>query len=139
MPRDLRTPLREAIVQHGRQNDPLTQLVPALSIHGERVPANQQRPFISLSKFDVEAFNAQCIRGGRIEVRFNVFADGEDSSVINAISAALVEAFDDAQLDLDGGWCLDFTYVRTTPVPTGTENTRWQDQVTFVALTGVGD
>jgi len=139
MSRDLRTPLREAIVQRARSNGPLIALVPAGNIHGERVPSNQAKPFISLSKFDIEAFDAQCLKGGRTQVRFNVFVDSEDSGLINSISAAIVDAFDDAELELDEGYCIDMTYVRTTAVPTGAETTKWQDQITFEALTGVGD
>lgn len=139
MPRDLRLPLREAVVQRLRASTALTALVPANAIHGERVPARQSKPYIALSRSDVEAFDAQGIKGGRVPIRVNVFADGEDSGPINKISATVVDVLDDAQLNLDEGWCLDVTYVRTASVPTGAETTKWQDQITFSALTGVGD
>lgn len=139
MSRDLRLPLREALIGHLRQYAPLTDLVPALAIHGERVPAKQSKPFISLSRLEVEAFDASCIRGGIIPIRLNVFTEGEDSGPITKISATLVDALDDAQLTLDGGWCLDITFVRITPVPVGSETTSWHDLVNFTALTGVGD
>jgi len=138
MSRDLRTPLREALIAHLRADATVVALVPALQIYGERVPANRKKPYIAPSRMSIEAFNATCIKGGRIPINLNVFADGEDSGVINAISAAVVASLDDAQLELDGGWCLDLTYVRTTAVPQ-TESTHWQDRITFEALTGVGD
>ena len=139
MSRDLRLPLREAVVTHLRGVAALTVLVPAGQIYGERVPADRKKPYIAYGRSEVDAFEATCIRGGRIPIRLHVFAEGEDSSVISKISAALVSALDDAQLELDEGWCLDISFVRTTPVPVGSETTSWHDQVSFEALTGVGD
>lgn len=137
--RDLRLPLREALITHLRQDVALTALVPATNIHGERVPANQAKPYIALSRMDVEAFQAQCVDGGRIPIRLHTFADGEDSSTVTKISAALSSSLDDAQLALDEGWCLDISFVRTVSVASGSETTAWHDESTFTALTGVGD
>jgi hypothetical protein len=139
MARDLRLPLREAIVLHLRQDATLTALVPASAIHGERVPAKRTKPYIAMSRMDVEAFSAQCVNGGRIPVDLNIFADGEDSETITKISAAVVASLDDAQLELDEGWCFDITFIRTTSVSAGTETTSWHDRASFTALTGVGD
>lgn len=137
--RDLRLALREAAVQHLRANVPLTQLVSPSQIHGERVPAGRVKPYIAFSRMDLIGFDAQDIRGGRIPLRLNVFVDAEDSGLVIKISAAVVEALDDAQLELDGGWCLDISYVRTNSITSGTETTSWHDVIDFSALTGVGD
>ena len=94
---------------------------------------------IALSRLEVDAFAATGVNGGRIPIVLNVFAESEDSSLVTKISAALVAELDDAQLILDEGWCLDISFVRTTPVPVGSESTSWHDRVTFTALTGVGD
>lgn len=139
MARDLRLELREAVIQFLRSRPALTALVPATSIHGERVPANRSKPYIAMSRLDVEGFDAQCISGGLIEIRLNVFTSSEDSGAVIKISQALVAELDDAQLELDDGWCLDMSYVRTNSVSSGTETTDWHDVVVFSALTGVGD
>lgn len=139
MARDLRLELREAVVQFLRSRPALTALVPAASIFGERVPATRSKPYIAMSRLNVEGFEAQCINGGRIEIRLNVFTSSEDSGAVIKISKTLVEELDDAQLDLDDGWCLDISYVRTNSVTSGSETTAWHDVVVFSALTGVGD
>lgn len=139
MARDLRLELREAVVQFLRSRPALTALVPAASIFGERVPATRSKPYIAMSRLNVEGFEAQCINGGRIEIRLNVFTSSEDSGAVIKISKTLVEELDDAQLDLDDGWCLDMSYVRTNSVTSGSETTDWHDVVVFSALTGVGD
>lgn len=139
MARDLRLQLREAVITYLRANTALIALVPAESIHGERVPSQRTRPYIAMSKLSVEGFEASCINGGRIEIRLNVFTSGADSGPVIKISSTLAEELDDAQLELDDGWCLDITYVRTNQVSGGTETTDWHDVVVFSALTGVGD
>lgn len=137
--RDLRLALREAVVQHLRADIPLGQLVVPAQIHGERVPESRQKPYIAMSRLDADAFNAQGINGALIPIRLHVFADAEDSGLVIRISGAIVNALDDAQLDLDDGWCLDVSYVRTNSVASGSETTEWHDAIDFTALTGVGD
>ena len=139
MARDLRLQLREALIAYLRSRPNLLALVPAERIHGERVPANRTKPYIAMSRLEVEGFDAQCISGGRIEIRLHVFTSSPSSDDVIKISSTLQVELDDAQLELDDGWCLDLSYVRTNSISPGTETTDWHDVVVFSALTGVGD
>lgn len=136
---DLRLPFREALILYLRANAAITALVPSGSIYGERVPAKSKKPYIALSRMSNEDFQASCIDGGRVEVRLNVFVDAPDSDPVTRISSVLAAELNDAQLDMDTGWCLDITYVRTNSISPGTETSEWHDVVVFSALMGVGD
>lgn len=83
--------LRQDIVAYLKTFAPLTALVAAPHIHGERVPANPIWPFTRYSATTLP-FEASCWSGSTHLVTLHAFANGPYTDSILKIGAQLVEA-----------------------------------------------
>lgn len=130
---DLSLELRQAIVVYMRANAGVVAQL-GQRFFGERPPEDVEWPFARYGFDTVDPFLATGVNGGEIDVTIHTFAKGDSTDVLKPINKAVVAALDDAQLELDDGWCLDLTFVQAQTLPDGPDG--FHGVVRFTALTG---
>lgn len=93
---------REALVQFLAATAPVTDLVPANSIHGERTPDNRTFPLVRVQPPSSIPFRMACYNGEEISVSISAFADGPAMDNATAIGGAIRLALDGGVLEVDG-------------------------------------
>jgi hypothetical protein len=94
MPTNNTLAVRKAVVAYLKAYAPLTALIAADHIHGERAKATPPWPFILLSPVDAEPFEAQGWDGSEHRISIHAYVHGTSGftdEVIKA-NAAIVEA-----------------------------------------------
>lgn len=91
--------LRREVVAHLKGFAPLTALVAAERVHGERVKPNETWPFTRYSATTLP-FEATCWSGSAHLVSIHVFANGPYTDSVHQIGAQVVEAM--KTFDIEG-------------------------------------
>ena len=127
--------VREAIVTAMKATNPLTALIPAGSMYGERVPATRTFPFTKMGDPILTPFRMACHNGEQDDFAIHWFIKASDTVAGNdeavEFGNLLKDAFDQKSLPLEGGDTRDVEWTGGQVFADRDEKDTWHGFATF--------
>jgi len=124
--------LRQATVEHLRNDPDLTALVDAASIYGMRSPPDPAWPFIRYGVPD----EAPIRQGTELRVTLHAFSKEQFEDDASSIIAAIQKSLENATLSIEGGKTAYLAYVGSQIMADRDEADAWHGLITFTATIG---
>ena len=123
--------IREAMVTRMRATVPLTDMIPAGSMHGERVPPDRTYPFTRMGNPILTPFKMACHNGEQDEFAIHWFV--QETANDNAVEFGnrLRDEFDETSLLLEGGETRNIEWTGGQVFPDRDEKDTWHGFATF--------
>ena len=126
--------LRRAVVARLLATAAVTAFV-GNRISGQRVVANQTRPFIRYGAPDTRPFDATCYSGSDSAIVLQVFDPGPDEDRVGQIADAVVDALNTDELPLEGVGLVSLDWRGTQILDQSAESTEFHAVIRFDVVT----